>query len=129
MTEEKQNSFFNFSDSDICLTQDDLFRVIEKKGLGFIYNSEVFNINDFEKLIIKKFEKYLTSSKIVLIKFVINQHEPLSNIQKCMDVLYDKVDDEIEVIFGVKSVECPKIGTCEVGLMFSGVDSKAINLI
>ena len=129
MTNQKQNNFFNFKDTDINLSLDDLLHLLEQKGVGFIYNSEVFEIKNFDSLILKRFQKYLASSKVVLIEFTINQNEPLSSIEKCMDILYDTIDEDTEVVLGTQSVEYLSDGYCEITLIFSGINECVLNFI
>ena len=98
---------------------------LKKKCYGIVYNSEEFPINKFEKIILKKFAKYLLYTDSVIVNFKLNSNVPLSSIQWITTKL-DEYAPNSEVLIGHEFKDDILVGNCEVELLITGLDNAVI---
>ncbi len=112
-------------DYNLEVSLEDYKSTIQKKGYGIVYNSEEFPIKKLDKIVLKKFAKYIFYANSIIVNIKLNSEVLLFDIHWIGDKLHEYAPN-CEVLIGYEFSDDILIGNCEVELLITGLDNAVI---
>jgi len=104
----------------IALNYADYKIINAHQGYSVGFNSDIVEVKNLEVELLQRFEKQLTKSKGILINFVINEDNSLSDIKSTMGKINNFIDNDTDIIFGTETDNSIKIKECKFEILITG---------
>jgi cell division protein FtsZ len=117
-------------ENNIAIDFNDVKLVLDYEGLAFIGVSEYKGKNSAYHAIKKIFELpildnlSIEKAKCVLINFLISDNYSLYEMEKSMDIIYEKVDPNALIIFGTTIIQGMKEDEIKIIIVITGLEKE-----